>query len=334
MSTDEDDEDELEIAVENYAVSGPKARRCVFLAMRYDAGAGYRPGDSETWIAGNDMTVDFEGSSMVMNGTAAWYTGIWATLEGSLFVTRHDGWIIRNRDIFQDGAFERWENDELGTHTLTGVHGLDGDNVFVWGHDPTASDDTYPASDVFRWDGHGWNRTAGPGFQIVAMHGTAPDDLWVGGPGGAFARWDGKSWAREPSSHEAMINSIFVAAPGEVYATATDGTVMERKGKKMVPIGVIPGADAPADVKCVAKWDGALWVGAGRLGVFRRVRRSADFECVKPNIDCVAMDAREELVACCRSMIAGTDNGRDWNGYGVDLIHDERAPYALLENLG
>lgn len=331
---DEDDEYEIEIAVSNYAVSGPKARRCVFLSMRYDAGSGYRPGDGESWIAGNDDTVDFQGQSMIMNGTAAWYTRVWSTLAGSIFVTRHDGWVIRNRDIYAPDAFSRWENDEIEGYSLMGVFGIDDASVFVWGHDPRASDDLFPASEVFRWDGRGWNRMAGPGFQIIAMHGTAPDDLWVGGPRGVVARWDGGRWTQLPSRHDELINSIWAAGPDEIYATTTGGTVLEGSRSGVLPIGEIPGADMPADVQCVAKWQGELWVGAGRLGLFRRIGTSRDFESVKPNIDCVAMDARDELVMCCDSMIAGTANGTDFAGYGVNLVLEERAPYDLLQNMG
>lgn len=334
MGQEDDDELQIEIAVANYAVSGPKARRCVFLAMRYDAGSGYRPGDGETWIAGNDLTVDFEGCSMVMNGTAAWYTRVWSTLSGYIFVTRHDGWVIRNPDIFAPDPFSAWENDHIEGYTLMGVFGIDESSVFVWGHDPMASDDIFPASEVFRWEGRGWNPMGGPGFHIITMHGTAPDDLWAGGPQGALAHWDGRRWTRVPSGDAALINSIWAAAPDEIYATTTSGKVLEGSRKGAQPIGAIPGADMPADVQCVAKWNDQLWVGAGRLGLLRRKGKSRKFESVKPNIDCVAMDARDELVMCCEGMIAGTPNGTDFAGYGVDVVLTEREPYELLQNMG
>ena len=102
----------------------------------------------------------------------------------------------------------------------------------------------------------------------------------------------------------------------------------------MALVGTIPGAALPGDVACVAKWRGQLWVGASRLGLFRRVGSGSEFESVKPKIDCVSMDAREELVLCCSNRVAGTANGTDFMSCGVNIVLNVRAPYALGRNLG
>lgn len=191
---EDEDDPPIEITAANYSVSGASARRCAYLTMRYDADYGYRPGDGETWIVANDVEEDPEtrqvirGRTFIACGTDAWYTRLWSTLAGSIYVARHDGWIIRNPDVFGPDAVSSWKYDQIEDRTLLGVFGIDDSTVFVWGHDPRArAGGPYPASDIFRWDGQRWNPMPGPGFHITAMHGTAADDLWVGGPRGVPA---------------------------------------------------------------------------------------------------------------------------------------------------
>jgi hypothetical protein len=333
MDDDDDlDEDETPIDIEvTYACArGPHAGRCAFLATRYDANAGYRPGDGESWIAANDYTPDFQGRTLVTHGSAAWYTKLWATLEGSIYVTRHDGWVIRNPNIHAPDALSRWQNERLEGLFLEGVFGIDDQAVFVWGHDPnTRAGVPYPASEVVRWNGEAWSPMAGPGFQIFAMHGTASDDLWVGGPRGVVARWDGGRWTPLPSRTDELVHSIWSAGPDEVYATTAGGSVLEGSASGMLPIGTLPGATLPGDVACVAKWQGELWVGSPRLGLFRRVGTSREFESVKPAADRSAMDARGELVMTGRSRIAGTADGSTFKAFGNDCVRDVRAPHPL-----
>jgi hypothetical protein len=329
-----DDDQPIEVDVAYYSASGPSNGRCAFLAIRYDADTGYRPGDGESWICVNDYRDGGRGT-LVTNGTAAWYTRLWSTLEGSVYVARHDGWVIRNRNIHAPDALSRWENDRIEGRILEGVFGIDDAAVFVWGHDPRArAGRPFPESDVFRWDGQRWSPMPGPGFQILAMHGTSATDLWVGGPRGAVARWDGGRWTQIQSRHDELINAIWAAAPDEVYATTTRGTILEGSASGMLPIATLPGAELQGDVSCVAKWKGELWVGSPRLGLHRRIGTTRDFEPVKPNIDCISMDARDELLLCGRNRIAGTPDGAKYKGFGADCVRDVRAPHPLGKNLG
>lgn len=310
-------------------------KRCAFLAMRYDAAAGYRPGDGETWVGINDYSPESQGTTRVTNGTNAWYTKAWCSLSGALFITRHDGWVVRNPNIWAPEVLTSWENDRIEGYHLRGVFGLDGGAVFVWGHDPRASaGQVYPASSLFRWDGKAWSPMTAPGFHVMAMHGTAEDNLWVAGPRGVVARWDGGRWTQLPSRQDELVNSLWVAGPDEVYATTAQGSVLEGSAAGMLPIGTIPGVATPGEVACVAKWQGQLWVGASRLGLFRRIGTTRDFESVKPNIDCVSMDARDELVLCCNNRVSGTANGADYRSCGVDSVLQVRAPFALGQRLG
>ena len=324
----------MNIEVACYGASGPKARQCAFLANRFDSEFGFRPADGESWIAFNNYTIDFQGTTRVTNGTAAWYTGLWSTLDVSIFVTRHDGWIIHGAKLLEQGEQFQWQNYQIADHTLWGVFGIDEANVFVWGSNPKAQAGlVYPPSQFFRRDGDNWRSMPGPGFKATAVHGTAPDNLWAGGANGEVARWNGSDWKPVKGIKGAVL-SVWVADDDEVYATTSAGAVMHGRASGFKFVGSLPGATLPDDVACVAKWHDGLWVGSPRLGVFRRIGETADFECVKPNIPCVGMDARDELVMCATNRVSGTADGVEFRSYGTDSVMKVRAEHALGQNLG
>ena len=324
----------MQIEVANRSVSGPKNRYCVFIANRFDAEFGYRPGDDESWIGINDYTLDFKGTTLVTNETNALYSGIWSTLEGSIFVTRHDGWIIRNPNIFAPDALSSWQNDRIENRTLWGVFGIDEESVFVWGHDPKSKAGlVYPPSEILRRDGDSWKPMPAPGFQVISMHGTSPDNLWVASPNGELAQWDGTAWTRVGEAKGA-IHSLWVAGPDEAYVTTSAGAVVRASRSGLKLVGDLPGATLPGDAACVAKWQGRLWLGSPRLGLFRQAGDDGEFESIKPNILCVDMDAREELLLCAPNRISGTADGVEFRSYGTNAVQQVRAPHKLGQNLG
>lgn len=209
------------------------------------------------------------------------------------------------------------------------MFGIDDTAVFVWG-------DRFGklASEIHRWEGAGWLPMQDPGFSVTAMHGTAVNSLWAAGSGGQVARWDGEQWIPVPNASAAFITSLWLAGPDEVYATTAGGHVLEGGSAGLTAIGTIPGATLPGDVTSVAKWRGKLWVGANRLGLWVRVGDTATFECIKPHIDCVSMDARDNLVLCCNNRVSGSAEGERFRSYGVDCLLDDRAQYRLGQNLG
>lgn len=324
----------MDIEVANRRVSGPKNRRCAFIANRFDSEFGFRPGDGESWIGFNDYTLEFEGLTRLSSGTAALYSGIWSTMEGSVYVTRHDGWILRNSNVFGPDLQSTWQDDHLDNCTLWGVFGIDDENVFVWGDDSKAhSQLVYPPSVILRRAGNDWKPMPAPGFQVIAMHGTSPDNLWVASPSGEIARWNGTTW-QNIGGVKGAVHSLWVAGPDEAYATTSPGAVVHISGAGIRLKGNLPGAAIPGDAACVAKWQGQLWLGSPRLGLFRQAAETQEFECIKPNILCVSMDAREELVLCAPNRIAGTADGIEFRAYGNDVVQNVRAPHKLCQNMG
>ncbi|MCA8910398.1 MAG: hypothetical protein KDB82_01740 [Planctomycetes bacterium] len=319
----------MNIDVSYYSVSGLKNRRCAFLANRFDAEYGYKPGDAESWIVVNDYTPEAQGETRFTNGTLAWYTGLWSSPQGTAYITRHDGWVIFNPDIFAKNAFSRWQNHELKDFNAWGVHGA-GEEVFVWGSDTSEDADAALApSTVLRQENGDWLPIASPGFRIVAMHGTDGTNLWAAGAGGEIASWDGNSWVRHASIGYAL-HSIHVGEKN-VYATSARGEILRVSPSGCELEGVLPGASMPGDAACVAVWNDDLWVGSARLGLFRKT--GAGFTCVKPNITCTSIDARDELVLCAPNRISGSANGTDFMSFGVDVVRNGRSSHGLCRDL-
>lgn len=319
----------MSIDVSYYSVSGLSNRRCAFLANRYDVEYGYKPGDAECWIAVNDYTVDAHGETRFTNGTLAWYTGLWSSPDGATYIARHDGWVIYNPDIFAHDAFSRWENHEFEKFSVWGVHGA-GDEVMAWGNDTgNDTDAILAASGIMRRKGGEWSPMIAPGFRIVAMHGDNARNIWAAGAGGELGRWNGRSWKLH-SGPNCPLHSIHVA--GDVaYATNARGEVLRVAKSGVEVVAAVPGAMLPGDASCVAVWQGDLWVGSARLGLFRKAH--SGLECIKSNLSCTSLDSREELVVCTANRISGTANGVDFKSFGVDVVRNGRQPFGLCKGL-
>jgi hypothetical protein len=301
----------MELASKYYRHSGFKIDSFAFLAQRYDVDIGFVPGESECHV----FLVRREGGgnprlNRVLS-TTGWFTGLWLSQTGDLFTSSAEGelFVAPGSKLLVDE--HPWKKVEVDA-TLLGVWGSSFSSAFAWGM-------SNGRSRLFAWDGNQWTEQAAPGFIIEAMHGTAEGPRLVSGRGGMVARNDRGAWSEYQTPVPEILVSVHVAGAGEYYAAGNMGTVLEGSDGGWGVIGRIPNA-LEGDVQAVAKWQGTLWVAAGRLGLWRRVGKSSQFEVVDPGLFAIALDTRDELIVGCEDSIAVSTDGRTFQSKGEGAV--------------
>ncbi|MCS6914238.1 MAG: hypothetical protein RMK29_08495 [Myxococcales bacterium] len=98
---------------------------------------------------------------------------------------------------------------------------------------------------LLRYDGSGWHE-AGAGRPLVplAVHGTAADDVWVVGRGGAVQHFDGTTWRPQDVSRltRADLQGAWCGG-GQVWIVGNQGTVLRREAGAFVRIETDPRYD-------------------------------------------------------------------------------------------
>jgi hypothetical protein len=98
----------------------------------------------------------------------------------------------------------------------------------IWGSDPS---DVWVANGewVGRFNGASWQSTAFPMPRVIpyatTMSGSGPNDVFVASREGGIARWNGTGWTVVASGAD----SVWVAAPGEAWASVTLGKLFRRR---------------------------------------------------------------------------------------------------------
>lgn len=183
--------------------------------------------------------------------------------------------------------------------TVMGISGLDDENVFAWGMNRGA-----PVA--FRFDGAGFQSVDTPGF-IVAVRGSREDLLYAVGNRGLIARWDGKGFRAVESPVESTLKDLFVAGEDEMYACSVEGDLL---------VGTVHGwerlLEFDGELHCVAKWNGVVWIGAGKDGLFKLVDEALVLH--KPRVLAQRFDARGALLVTAPNAIVESRDGEDFQG--------------------
>jgi len=309
----------MAIVTSYYSASGPSFKDCAFLAQRYDSDAGYHPNEAECWVctvaggAGGGVELQLQ------LGSTSWLTQLWRSDSGAVYVSSADGTVRMCPDPRVAGA--AWDKPTLDA-ALFGIWGLDDRFVLAWGLRGTT-----PV--MFRWDGKAWGEIPAPPFGVRSVHGTARDLVYAAGTDGGVARWDGATWRRLATPTREILASVFVAGPDEVYAVGNEGGVFEGSAAGWGKIGEGPGLPGP--LAAVAKYKGELWIGAWRLGLFRRSGNTSRFDVVKPNLHAVSFDARWSLVVACEDRVSGTEDGQSFFSSAKEFVLTQRANHPLCD---
>lgn len=241
------------------------------------------------------------------HGCATWFTRLWRSPAGSVYVSDVAGAVHRRRE-----AGAPWEVFELPA-VLMGVWGVDDGCVFAWGgareHDR-----------MFRWDGRRWLEMPSPGG-VVALHGLAPDLVLAVGRDGLLAQWDGHRWWTIAVPVRETLSGVWVAGSDELYASGQEGTLLEGSGWGWDVI-----ARHAGPLHAVAKWRDELWLAAGSDGLLRRHGRTNRLAPATGSVRmATSLDARDRLVVGCRDEVAETADGVRWSVMASHALARARA---------
>src|SRR5207302_6280308 len=123
------------------------------------------------------------------------------------------------------------------------------------------------------FDGTSWTNAAMPPATYVAIWGSATNDVWAVGQGGAVAHYDGATWTKKPSSTAQDLAAVWGAVANNVWAVG-DGVIIHWNGSAWSPT---PGGDtaylyavwgtntstvwAAGAYGAIGKWNGTAWSG-------------------------------------------------------------------------
>ncbi len=282
--------------------SGAAATSCHFVMFRYDAQRGLHKDSCDSWV------VQREGTTLhCLLGGTSWWTGLWRSPTGKVFMTEASGRLLMNPDPEPRKA--PWQELPLSGVVLSGVWGLDDQHVYIWGqpHDHAAGDTV-----MFFHDGDKLTPMPAPVGKVWSIHGVRPDLVYAVGDGGLIARWDGRAWHTVPAPTQAVLSAVCVVSEDEMYAVGA--------GKRLLS-GSLAGwrdvLEAPSQMFGVAKFQGNVWVGASASGLMKldgsRLVQSQKMQAER-------VEARQEILVSSPGGIAGSSDGHKFGGVSISTL--------------
>ena len=164
-------------------------------------------GAQNIWFGGMGTLLRWDGGALreipLPPGVpAARIETVWALDEYSVLVGGWDGFLA-----LRDGT--RWTTFAVTNDSVSSV----------WGATPSDAWMATVGGALFRFDGSVWSPVAFPfSFQPTHVHGTAVDEVWVGGRedrDGVVAHWNGREWTLLPPGGG---GDLWVNAPDDVWS--------------------------------------------------------------------------------------------------------------------
>jgi hypothetical protein len=205
----------------------------------------------------------------------------WSERSLSTPYTVSAGWAVSRSfaiAVGQSGAIDHWD----GAAWNSVPSPITGNLTDVWASSETDAFAVAFDTTVLHFDGTAWSVMTRLPFNLKAVHGTAPDDVYacgvrsvfhydgsvwdetsiptdtvldviwaesttsvfVGGGDGVIFHYDGATWERTPTPTDAAILDLWVRGPGGVYALAEDGLILRFDGAQWRVRAMAPGRAA------------------------------------------------------------------------------------------
>ncbi len=251
-------------------LSGRALSGCAFLIDRYRDDLPWSASDTETWVG----VVDKIGNARLIRGEVAWYTDVWTSESGCVYLTSERSLIIGTPGTSSGAGAYQWSTLALPFRAWGGW-GFSDQLFYAWGFDGRQQQ-------VARIAAGAITTTVVPG-PVVSMSGTSPDLLYVAGETGLLARWDGHAFVQVSVQETASFNRVVVLSEHEIYASTRNGAVWHGSvhGLSRMPAAIAGGAMgvtkfagalyAASETDGLRKLDGTQWVDAKAPQAIRKV---------------------------------------------------------------
>jgi len=83
-----------------------------------------------------------------------------------------------------------------------------------------------------------WETPLPQGYDLVAVHGTAADDVWAVGAHGTALWFGGTAWTRQSIGTTSNLHGVWAAAKDDAWLVGDDGVLIHWNGKGYVPFKV------------------------------------------------------------------------------------------------
>lgn len=306
------------------AASGPSHLECAFIARRFDVAQGYVAGESESLIVTARLPEGSDRARMATQiGTRGHYTGVWRTVTRGtpqIWACAQRGW-VGHRDL-EAPPETRWAREKLETHPR-GMAGVDEGphaGVYVWGSVGAAHSFYRSPLD----DDATFESLPPPNVHVEAVAGDERALIAVG-EGGAN-RWTGEGWAPIEVATESRLVAAAVG-DGRLFAASEDGVFLAGEDR-LEEVARLPSA-LPGDLRAIARWRGATWIAAGRLGLWRLDDEDSTPICVRDDCDPRSLDGRERLVFATSDLVASTGDGEYFKASGKNFVLNARGDAPL-----
>ncbi len=179
--------------------------------------------DANVWVLGWDEVFHFDGADWTTTSLGdTWMHQLWGAPTGEAIAAGDNDLRLASAD------------------GVTQILGASGDAEDTLGLFMGADDDGWSLVDgqLLRYQGATWTqaRKTPPSLTtLYAIHGSAPDDVWLMGV--AAHHWDGSDWT-EVALPGSSIRCVYVASPTEAWAINADGNAVQWDGETWTEVTV------------------------------------------------------------------------------------------------
>jgi len=200
---------------------------------------------SESDVAGRAA----ENVSTTLYKQPVWFTNLWRSDDGRVFVCDGDGRMHHGTD-----AGDSWVVHDVSERALTAVWGFAADSVFAGGS----------AGVIYQWEGVAWRAISDPlGNTLTGIAGYSPTDLYVCGEGALFLHYDGATWTPIELPTNRNLVGILPLAETDVLVSGSGGTLFRGADDTWADLSQ-PGPNLFE----MTFWRDEIYIGGGGDGLF------------------------------------------------------------------
>jgi len=220
-----------------------------------------------------------------------WFTDLWRSADGSLFVSDENGCVHVGDD-------RGWSAETVAQTFLNTVWGLDSHHVFAGGDDGI----------VYQRRADGWTSISPPlGSKILCIRGTSSSDLYASGEGGLFWHFDGTDWSRIALPTHANLGGLVCLSGTDTIVCGEDGALFRGHGDAWRDVSI------PGKSFCkITLWRGRVLIAGGSAGVLEF--DGANVVAIKDNIAVYRISGVAPFLSVAGENLAARHDGTGWFG--------------------